>query len=306
MNMQAFRTIGRSIRDAFKSVVRNFSLSLASVTCITITLIIIACSLVISDNVNNFIKSIEKDVTVVVFIDNDATAEEVEFVKEQIISMENVITEEVHYKSKDAVKEEMQESNESFNKVLSELGANENPLRDTITVKVKDINYIKQTADEIETIYKVNNVQYGEGVIEKLVYAFDVVEKATIFAAVALIVVTVFLIINTIKLTIFSRKNEIGIMRLVGASNIRIKFPFVIEGILLGMLGSLIPIAMTIFGYRALYNYFGGIIFSSLIKLIDPIPFIYLVSALLLGIGMIVGMLGSARAVRKYIKIWKN
>lgn len=301
--MQAFRTLGRCIRDAFKSVYRNFSLSIASITCITITLFIVAFSIIISDNVNNFTKGIEKDVTIVVFVDTKAVQEEITFIDEQIRAIDNVISDQVVYTNKDAIKEMMSESNEEFEKALGSMGEGENPLRDTFKVKVKDINKIKETANEIKTINKVHSVQYGEGVVEKLVNVFDAVEKGTIIAAVALTVVTVFLIVNTIKLTIFSRRTEIGIMRLVGASNLRIKLPFVIEGIILGMIGSIIPILLTIFGYQAMYKYFGGIVFSTLIRLVEPVPFTYFASLVLLGIGMIVGMIGSGQAVRRYVKV---
>ena len=301
--MQAFRTLGRCIRDAFKSVYRNFSLSIASITCITITLIIVAFSIIVSDNVNNFTKGIEQDVTIVVFVNTTAKPEEVTFIDEQIRAIDNVISDQVVYTNKDTIKEMMSESNEEFEKALGSMGEGENPLRDTFKVKVKDITRIKNTANEIKTINGVHSVQYGEGVVEKLVNVFDAVEKGTVIAAVALTVVTVFLIVNTIKLTIFSRRTEIGIMRLVGASNLRIKLPFVIEGIILGMIGSIIPILITIFGYQAMYKYFGGIVFSTLIKLVEPEPFTYFASLILLGIGMIVGMIGSGQAVRRYVKV---
>jgi len=92
-------------------------------------------------------------------------------------------------------------------------------------------------------------------------------------------------------------------MRLVGASNITVKFPFIIEGLVLGIIGSIIPIVATIWGYTALYEYFGGQLFSPIIKLVNPTPHIYTVSIILLIIGSIVGMIGSSRAVRKYLKI---
>ena len=140
--------------------------------------------------------------------------------------------------------------------------------------------------------------------IEQLITAYDTVQKVSLLVVIALIVVTIFLIINTIKLTIFSRKREISIMRLVGASNFTIKNPFVIEGMFLGILGSIIPILITTYGYLAFYNHFQGYLFSSpLIKLIKPEPFIYYVALLVLVIGIIVGMLGSYRAVKKYLKV---
>ena len=92
-------------------------------------------------------------------------------------------------------------------------------------------------------------------------------------------------------------------MRLVGASNINIKIPFIFEGLLLGVLGSLIPIMITIYGYTALYDHFGGQLFSQFVKLIHPAPFVYWISLLLVVIGMVVGMFGSYKAVRKYLKI---
>ena len=124
-----------------------------------------------------------------------------------------------------------------------------------------------------------------------------------LIAMAALIFVTLFLITNTIKITIFSRKREIEIMRLVGASNFSIKQPFVIEGFCLGFIGSLIPISAVLYGYSALYKHFNGQLFSPFVKLVSAEPFIYYVSLILLVLGVIVGMFGSYRAVRKYLKI---
>ena len=92
-------------------------------------------------------------------------------------------------------------------------------------------------------------------------------------------------------------------MRLVGASNINIKIPFIFEGLLLGILGSIIPILLTMFGYVSLYKHFDGQLFSPFIRLVTPEPFIYVVSGMLLVIGMVVGMFGSWRAVKKHLKI---
>lgn len=92
-------------------------------------------------------------------------------------------------------------------------------------------------------------------------------------------------------------------MRLVGASNTRIKLPFVVEGILLGIIGSIIPILIIVFGYTSLYDYFGGQLFSPIIKLVKPMPFVLYTSVIVLLVGMIVGMFGSSRAVRRYIKV---
>lgn len=299
--MKSFRTLYRSLRDALKSVARNFSLSLASITCITITLIIIAAALLVSSNIKNFTTQIEKDVTIVAFLKSDVTAKQRE--EFELSLKKNMNVETFDYKSKKAVKDEMAKENDTFSSVLSEWDDKNNPLKDTYTIKVNDVNKIKNTATDIEGMTGVDSVQYGEGLVEKLVGVFAAIEKITFIAAGALIIVTIFLIINTIKLTIFSRKREIGIMRLVGASNSRIKLPFVIEGIILGIIGSIIPIITIVVGYTTVYNSFDGILFSSVIKLVNPVPFVINTSIIVLLIGMIVGMIGSSNAVRRYIKV---
>lgn len=296
-----FRTFFRSVRDAFKSVGRNFSLSLASISCITITLVIIAVSLLISLNVRNFTKEIESDVTIVAFLESDITTEKKDAFEASLKTLSNVET--YTYKSKSEVTEDMKDENETFADILSDWDDSENPLKDTYTIKVIDVNKISKTAKEIKNLDGVSTVQYGEGLVEKLVGAFSAIEKITFVAALALIVVTIFLIINTIKLTIFSRKREISIMRLVGASNYRIRLPFVIEGIILGLIGSIIPILITIYGYSFLFDKFGGKVISPIIKLVLPMPFVFYISIVIALVGAIVGMIGSSRAVRRYIKI---
>ena len=162
---------------------------------------------------------------------------------------------------------------------------------------------ISNTASKIEKIEGVEMVRYGEGMIESLLSIFKIVEKILIVIVVSLVLVTAFLIINTIKITIFSRQEEIEIKRLVGASNFSIKQPFVIEGLFIGVLGSIIPVLVTIYGYSVLYEKTGGILFSKFIQLVEPFPFTFEVSLVLVLIGIVVGMIGSSKAVRKYLKI---
>ena len=299
--MNIFRMLGRSIRDAFKSVFRNFSLSLASISCITITLVIVAVSIIASFNVENFTKVIESDLTIVTFLDSDATKEDIEEITKKIKKIDNVET--CEFQGKEEVKNEMSEESEVFKSVMSEWSEEDNPLKDTFKIKVKDATKISSTSKTIKKMDKVSLVRYGEGMVDKLVKAFSSIEKVAYGVVIALIIVTVFLIINTIKLTIFSRKREISIMRLVGASNFSIKTPFIVEGMFLGLIGSIIPVILTTFGYLAFYKHFDGYLFSKLIRLIEPEPFIYQASGFVVIIGIIVGMVGSASAVRKYLKI---
>lgn len=299
--MKTFRILGRNIRDAFKGVFRNFSLSLASISCITITLLVVSLSLILSANVNNIAKLIEEDVTIVAFLDANITEEESNEVLEKINKLDNI--DSVEFESKIEIAKEMKDSSEVYANIMNDWTDDENPLQSTYLVKVKDIEKIGTTANEIKKIEKVGTVKYGEGMVEQLVSVFKIVRNISLGTVIALIIVTVFLITNTIKITIYSRRREIEIMRLVGASNLNIKIPFVFEGLFLGILGAVIPIVGTCYAYSILYDKFNGKMFSEFIRLVEPMPFLYSVSGILLLIGMLVGMFGSWQAVRKYLKI---
>ena len=297
--MKPFRIIGRSIRDAFKSVFRNFSLSMASILCATITLLVVAISLLIAGNVENATDNLKDELTIVVYLDKNATTDDADFIENKIKGIKDV--DKVTYKSKEEWKNEMSEYNASFGTVFENY--DQNPLMDSFAVTVKDVNSLEKIANEIEEMDKVASANYGEDTVNTIISVFDVVEKVTIVVVISLIFVTAFLITNTIKLTIYSRRSEIEIMRLVGSSNIAIKLPFVFEGFIIGLLGSLIPVIVTIYGYIIAYERLGGHIISDLIRLIPPYNFVFFVSLVIAGLGALIGMVGSLMAVRKYLKV---
>ena len=170
------------------------------------------------------------------------------------------------------------------------------------------IDIIGQSAGLKEVSFTVKNdkvdlVKYGEGSVEELVKIFDMVTKIMFIVVVALILITAFLIGNTIKITIQSRKREIEIRRLVGASNLFIKQPFFFEGIILGFFGSIIPVGVICFGYTFLYDKLGGQLFTAIVKLVKPNEIIYITSIVVVVLGIVVGAFGSSGAVRKHLKI---
>ena len=297
--MKALRILRRGIRDSFKSVFRNFSLSVASVACTTVTLILVAISLVLTYNVNNITSTLEKELTIVVYLKKDATKENITKLENDLKTMDNV--EKSEFKSKDEWLAQMKNESDTLKNTLDYLESN--PLLDSIIVTVKNVNGLNATAETIRKYDFVSSAEYGEGMVENIVGIFDAISKGTIVIVLALVLVTAFLISNTIKLTISSRRTEIEIMRLVGASNIAIKLPFIFEGFILGIFGSIIPIIAAIYGYVYLYNETGGYIFTKILTLSSPFPFVLIVSGFLLVVGSLVGMFGSWRAVRKYLKI---
>ena len=299
--MRLIRIIKRSIRDSFKSIFRNFSLSIASISCTFITLILVSLAMLATRNVTDMTDKIEKDLTMIVFVDSKSTADEINNIKSEIESISNV--DSITYRSKEEIKNNMSMENETFKTIMDNWNEDENPLQSTYILKVKNINKIKETATTIKNINKVTLVKYGETMVDRMINVFDIVKKGCWVIVIALIIVTIFLITNTIKITIFSRRNEINIMRLVGTSNTVIKLPYLFEGLFLGILGSLLPILITIFGYTYFYESMGGIILSNLVELTKPNLIIYTTSLALLILGGLVGMFASVRAVRKYLKI---
>lgn len=299
--MKAFRILRNNLKDGFKSVFRNFSLSLASISCITITLILVAVSIILSENIKNFTDDIEKDVTIVVYVDKDATEDDRKAIELKIEFLDNI--ESVTFMSKEDIRKDMASDSDGLGTILNEYDETNNPLLDEYLVKVKDTEKIGVTAKQIEGIDKVNTVKYGEGMVEELVKIFDIVKKITLGIVAGLIIVTAFLISNTIKITISNRKRQIEIMRLVGASNSYIKLPFFFEGIILGFLGSVLPILISCYGYIILYDKLGGILFTEVISLVSPEKILLNLSIILVSIGVLVGAFGSYKAVRRYLKI---
>lgn len=299
--MKAFRILRKNIDESFKGVFRNFSLSLASIACITITLVLVGFSILLSYNVNHFTKSIESDMTIVVFIDRKVTDLELSKIRSELDKLSNV--KEIKFNSKESIRKDMQGESEIFNSIMSEYTEETNPLQDTYLVKVDDINKIGDTANDIKKIEKVALVKYGEGSVEELVKIFNIVKKISYIVVISLILVTAFLISNTIKITIQSRRREIEIRRLVGASNLFIRRPFFFEGIILGILGSILPIVICCYGYKYLYDKLGGQLFTAIIKLVTPSSIVYKVMFVIVTVAVVVGAFGSFRAVRKYLKV---
>ena len=182
--MKAFRIFFRSIRDAFKSVMRNFSLSMASVLCTTITLIIVSVAILISVNVNTATKEIEDEMNIVVYVERDTDEEGLKNLEDEIKSMDKVA--KVEFLSKEEQKNDMAEYSDTFETILNYL--DENPLLDSYIVYTKDVTDITDVAKDILELPNVETAKYGEGMVEEVVSAFDFIEKITIGIVIAILV----------------------------------------------------------------------------------------------------------------------
>ena len=302
--MRVFRIIGRSITSSFKSIFRNFSLSMASITCTVITLLLVSIGILLSYNINNITKDIENELTIVILMDKEVTEEEIKETEGIIKNIDNIDT--VVFNSKDEIKDHLASQSDTYLKIVESWGEDENPLQDSFVVTVENIKDINETATTLRNLDYVDVVRYGETMVNKLINTFDGIKNGTIVLVVALILVTTFLIGNTIKITIHARRNEIDIMRLVGTSNTVVKMPFIIEGFLLGAIGSILPILITILGYSYLYDHMDSVGMSNIlnvIRLAPPNTIVYHTSLILFVSGSVIGMFGSVRAVRRYLTI---
>ncbi len=304
--MKLIRIFFRNVVNAFKSIFRNLALSSASLICTTITLIVVAIALLVAGNINDFTHNLSENLTIIVFVDADATQEEINKIKNDLAALDTIKADEMIYKDKKTVKEETMEKTGKgsvVNNVISTWDDNNNPFNPEFFLTAKEIGQLTPTVEKIEKMDKIYSVKYNKNVEDRMVVLVDIVKNLTIWIIIGLVIVTVFLIGNTIKLTIYSRSEEIEIMRLVGISNPVIRLPFVIEGTILGIIGSIIPIVVTIWGYTIFYDKLGGYFYSGAIKMLYPMPFTIYASLILLGIGTVVGMIGSYAAVRRYLKV---
>lgn len=297
--------ISRPIKEGFRGVGRHWAMALSSSIAVTITLLIISLFMVFMVNVTRFTTNVEQGMEISVMIDwnYESEADEAK-IKSEIEELDGI--KEITYRTKD---EELDYYIEQFDdnetKEAVESLVEENPMHDAFYVEVIDGDTLADIANTIENIEGVDSVNYGGSSATAMVSAMNAVRSGGTILVVALTVLAVFLIQNTIKLTIYARQDEISIERSVGAANGFIRAPFVVEGMLIGMIGAIIPILLTIYGYAYAYKFTGGYLISSMFKLIEPMPFVLYLSGGLLAVGMLVGLVGSYFSVSRYLK-WKR
>jgi cell division transport system permease protein len=292
--------LGRHTREAFKNIGRNGWMTFASISAVTTTLLLVGAFIVIMMNLNQISTSVKEDVEIKAFIDLIATEEEEALLKAKIEQIEEV--ESVVYSSKDEqldnLIDSLGEEGEEFR-----LYEQDNPLSAAFIVKTKVPEDTEYVANQIETFDSVTNVKYGQEIINTLFTSLNWAKNIGIGLIIALIFTAMFLISNTIKMTIIARKREIEIMKLVGATNGFIRAPFFIEGLLLGIFGSIIPMAVVLTAYHFIYKSVAAKLGTTLFALLPLNPFAFQVAGLLLAIGAFIGMWGSVTSVRKFLKV---
>lgn len=291
------RTVKRHFREGLKNSWRNSWMTIASVGAVTTTLILVATFLALMMNLNHVASNLEDDVEVKVLVDLTATEEETIELGEDLAEIDNV--ESVVFSSRD---EELQALVSSMGDIWGAY-EDDNPLNDAFIVRATDPHDTIEIAEEIADFNQVERVNYGQDVVQNLFRFNQYARNIGLVLILALVFTAIFLISNTIKITIMARRKEIEIMKLVGATNWFIRWPFFVEGLLLGVLGSVLPITLLISGYYFLDQNIESVNQFSFIEILPFNPFVWQLSFLVLAIGACIGVWGSVMSVRKFLKV---
>lgn len=302
-----FNTLFRHLREGSKNVFRNGWMSVASITSIVVSLLVLGVFILLVLNVNAFADEADSQVQISVYLASDTEQPVLDKLQNEIGEMDEVSRVSLIPKA-EGLKDFREKLGEEGKDLLEGYDENTNPIPDTFKVQVIEPTTVPYVASKISAlnekyqdnpIYKVN---YGKGTTEKLFKVTRAVRNVGFAFVGGLGLVAMFLISNTIRVTILARRREIGIMKLVGATNTFIRWPFFVEGALIGLLGSSITVGILFFGYSELVNSLNADI-TLAIKLIPIEEFALKISTLIVGLGLLIGVWGSTMSIRKFLKV---
>ena len=290
------------IGEGFRNVFKNKKSTVASLMIMCATMIIFGIFFIIGENINYFIAEIESAQGIQVYINNDATEDEIKEIGEKIRALNGINTAE--YVSKEDALNQMKEKFKEKEYLLDGYEQN-NIFPASYVVTLTDLNLSKQVQDEISKIEHIKKITSRDETVATLINLANGVRIVTGAILVLLVVISIFIISNTIKLTVHARRKEISIMKYVGATNGFIRWPFMVEGILIGIIAGAISLGLvggiySIIAEKMVNTDFMQVIGMSLLKFSDMFSLIVIVY-LILGIG--IGALGSIISMRKYLKV---
>ncbi len=301
------RTFVRHIREGVKSVFRNGWMTVASISAMSVSLLILGLFMMLAINVNQFAQHLESQVEIRVFLKVNTAEEDVSRMEFDLESMPAV--KNVTFVSKQQALSYLRTVFKDDQSFLDGLEGENNPLNESFTVEVKEPRDVSTVAKAIENWDQqepkpiIERLRWGQGTVEELFRWTEIIRNVGLVFVGLLGLTSMFLIANTIKLTIIARRREISIMKLVGATNSFIRWPFFIEGIFLGVIGSMIPASALIYGYYRLTQSEQFQHFLGFVQLVDWQTIAYPLGGLLLVIGLVIGAWGSIFSVRKFLKV---
>lgn len=289
------------LKQAFQGIWRNRMMSVASIGSVAAVLVILGLVLLIVLNISNItLITKEKFDEIFVFLEKDIEDEVISQIGKEIRSLDGVLS--VGYETKEYALEKMKEEWGEEGDLLE--GIKNNPLPNSYIIQLKSVDNAEEVIEKVKNYTGVEEVRYYKDVIEKLISTSDFMRTAGSIIIIILILISIFIISNTIKITVASRKTEIELMQYVGASNGFVRGPFMIEGLVLGLIGSFIAILIVL----NTYNYSAAYIneqFSVLLSvyIVDPSIIVKDIIIIFVTIGVGIGTLGSLVSIKKFLNI---
>ncbi len=306
--MVRYNILSYHIGEGIKNVFKNKKSTIASLGIMICTMFMFGVFFVIGQNINNIMQTIEKEQGIQVFIINEATSDEVEEVKYLISTIDGVDTAEIFTKQQalDQMKERLKDNKD----LLKGYEGDNNIFPDSVVVKLKDLEKSAEVQEQINKIEidgkkYVKSITSSDETINALINIANGIRLVTGVILVLLIAISIFIISNTIKLTVHARRKEISIMKYVGATNSFIRWPFIVEGIIIGILSALITILIIAGIYQLISKKIIEVFLNlnlgvSLLQFSDMFTLIFIVY-IALGIG--IGVIGSMISMKKYLEV---
>lgn len=292
-------TLKYFIKDAAKSLKRNKTLSFSSATTVMATLFILGIFLVVMLNVRLGILDVESKIEVKVFLKNDITAEQKNTIEEKIKNNQNIKS--YTFETKEMALKKYQDQLGKDYKYLIQGYEKDNPLPESYIIKADKPENVSKIVSSIKPLSGIEEIKDGKEIVDKIITATNALKWVGIGLFVILIGVSLFLIGNTIKIAVFSRRREIGIMKFIGATNWFIRWPFVMEGAVIGIIGALGADLLLFLGYRYLIVKIQKTMIIS--TLLQPGYLLTTLMPFFIIMGLVIGCLGSMIAIKKFLDV---
>ena len=293
-----FSTKEYFVKETYKSIRRNGFMSFASISTVAVSLLVLGMFLMIFLNTNNLAQYLESQVQVSVYMQDSATAKELASVKDKLTKMPGVV--KVTQVSKQQALERFKKRLGDQQQLLNSLGK-ENPFPNSFEVQVDSPERIKVLTPQIGQLPKVETAKFGQEVVEHLFQLTKILRFGGIILVVFLAMATLFIISNTIRLTVFARRKEVIIMKYVGATDWFIRWPFLLEGMTLGFCGAVVASLFINSIYSGLLERIHATL--AFLPLLPTYPLLLYVDVFLLVAGTGIGALGSYISLRKFLQV---
>lgn len=294
----SFSTKEYFIKETYKSIRRNGFMSFASISTVAVSLLVLGMFLMIFLNTNNLAQYLESQVQVSVYMQDSATDKELAAVKEKLTKMPGVV--KVTQVSKQQALERFKKRLGDQEQLLNSLGK-DNPFPNSFEVQVDSPERIKVLTPQLGQLPKVETAKFGQEVVEHLFQLTKILRFGGILLVVFLAMATLFIISNTIRLTVFARRKEVIIMKYVGATDWFIRWPFLLEGMTLGFFGAVVAFILINSIYSGLLERIHATL--AFLPLLPTSPLLLYVDLFLLVTGTGIGALGSYISLRKFLRV---